>query len=261
MRDFTTEKYKQLLSTLRIAGYRFSTLEEFANGETAGKVCILRHDVDARPEAATIIAELEQSMGIRASYYFRAVLPSNRPDCIQRVVKAGHELGYHYEDLALAKGDCEEAWEHFQQKLVYFRQFYPVKTICAHGSPRSAYDNRDLWDYFDYKSLGVICEPYLDVDFRETLYLTDTGRRWDGYKFAIRDKIPYSQESWKERGLVFHTTNDIIQAAQSGRLPEHILLSTHPQRWSNTYSRWFWEYCSQEVKNQMKRAMIGVRGG
>ena len=259
MRDFTLEKYKLLLATLRKTGYRFVALEDYVSGDDSGKVCILRHDVDMRPECAVTMALAEKETGVRASYYFRVGLQSNRPQCIKQVVDAGHELGYHYEDYVLNGGVREEAWEHFCRKLEYFRQFYPVRTICAHGSPRSSLDNRKMWDFYDYREVGVICEPYLDLDYRHVLYLTDTGRRWDGYKMSIRDKIPYAQEQWKASGLTYHSTDDIILAAQEGRLPEQLMLSTHPQRWVGNKKEWLWELGSQEVKNRVKQLVMKVR--
>jgi len=36
---------------------------------------------------------------------------------------------------------------------------------------------------------GIIAEPYFDMDFKEVLYLTDTGRRWDGDRVSVRDKV------------------------------------------------------------------------
>jgi hypothetical protein len=83
-----------------------------------------------------------------------------------------------------------------------------------HGSPRSKWDSRRIWDKYDYRKLGVIGEPYFDIDFNEVFYLTDTGRRWDGWKVSLRDKIP-QQEQWKKQGLVFHSTSEIIQAAKT----------------------------------------------
>ena len=50
----------------------------------------------------------------------------------------------------------------------------------------------------------------LDTDFGTTLYLTDTGRRWDGYKVSVRDKIEGYQEEWNAKGWSFHSTDDII---------------------------------------------------
>jgi hypothetical protein len=44
-----------------------------------------------------------------------------------------------------------------------------------HGSPLSRINNLDLWQTHDYRDLGIAGEPYLDVDFTQVFYLTDTG--------------------------------------------------------------------------------------
>ena len=81
-----------------------------------------------------------------------------------------------------------------------------------HGSPRSKWDSKDLWKKYNYRDYGIIGEPYFDVNFDNMFYLTDTGRRWDGWKVSVRDKVP-QQEQWKEQGLVFHATQDIIRSS------------------------------------------------
>ncbi len=83
----------------------------------------------------------------------------------------------------------ELAIEDFERNLEKLRKFYPVKTICMHGSPLSKWDNRDLWKRYNYRDFGIIAEPYFDIDFGEVLYLTDTGRRWDGDRVSVRDKV------------------------------------------------------------------------
>ena len=47
---------------------------------------------------------------------------------------------------------------------------------------------RDLWKKYNYRDFGIIGEPYFDVDYSKVLYLTDTGRRWDGDKVNVRDR-------------------------------------------------------------------------
>ena len=39
------------------------------------------------------------------------------------------------------------------------------------------------------KSLDLVGEPYYDLNYKDILYLTDTGRCWDGYKYSVRDKV------------------------------------------------------------------------
>lgn len=245
--DFTLKIYKQLLETLKQNGYSFYTFEEYCNGKISGKFVILRHDVDLRAGHSVATAKVEVALGIRASYYFRVVPESNQPDKIKTIASLGHEIGYHYEDLSIFGGRAEKAIIHFEVQLKYFRQFYSVKTVCMHGSPRSKYDNRDVWKTYNYRDFGIIGEPYFDIDFDEIFYLTDTGRCWDGQKYSVRDKV---KSEFKQS---FHATNDLIEAAKSSTLPMKIMITTHPQRWTDNLPEWILELILQNIKNVVKR--------
>lgn len=258
-RDFTLETYTRLLHTLIEANYAFCTFEDYCEHRSAWETrrfVILRHDVDLKAKNALAVAKIEHGLGIVASYYFRVVEQSNKPEFIREIAALGHEIGYHYEDMSMCEGDVDRAITHFKDQLEYFRQFCPVKTICMHGAPRSKYDGRDLWKNYDYHDYGIIGEPYFDVDFSKVFYLTDTGRRWDGFNVSVRDKIPIYQDQWVKDGLVFHSTNDLIQAAQWGTLPERMMMTTHPQRWTDVWSEWLMEKSFQSIKNVVKRMMV-----
>jgi len=205
--DFTLKIYKQLLFEIQQVGYEFITFEEYCEGKRPTKFVILRHDVDLRAGHSLATAQAEAALGIKASYFFRVVPQSNQPDKIMVMAALGHEIGYHYEDLSLFKGDMKAAVAHFEKQLAHFRQFYPVRTVCMHGSPASRYDNRDLWKQYNYRDFGVVGEPYFDVDFEDVFYLTDTGRCWDGDKYSVRDKV---KSSFTQS---YHSTTDIIRAA------------------------------------------------
>lgn len=258
--DFTLKKYKSLLQTLLHQDYRFQTFEDYLSNRVEGKVVVLRHDVDKKPYNSLAVAEIENALGIKASYYFRIVPQSNDADVIRRIVELGHEIGYHYEDLSLAKGDLDKAIAHFGSSLDYFRQFYPVVTICMHGSPTSKFDNRSIWGLFSYREYGIIGEPYFDIDFSDMFYITDTGRRWDGYKVSVRDKIPKFQDEWTRQNLVFRTTDDIIQALNAAALPDRLMMTTHPQRWTDNRVLWLKEWCFQGMKNVVKGLLIKLKG-
>lgn len=255
-RDFTLEKYIALLQGFQNAGFCIATFEEYCQGFEHDRFVILRHDVDLKPENSLVIAQIEHSLSINASYYFRVVKQSNRPEIIKEIVGLGHEIGYHYEDMTICGGDVEKAIVHFKEWLAYFRQFYPVKTICMHGSPRSRFDGRDLWKHYDYHEFGVIGEPYFDVDFSNVFYLTDTGRRWDGYNVSLRDKIPVYQDEWIKGGLVYHTTNDILKALEEDSFPKRLMMTTHPQRWTDDVGQWMKERMVQSAKNTVKGIMV-----
>lgn len=258
MKDFSLDIYRTLLETLQAKGYQLISYRDYVmtSCRKDEKFVILRHDVDAKPENSLKTAQIEKSLGAKATYYFRVGKESNNPEVIRAIVALGHEIGYHYEDMSLCGGDIDKAYDHFQTWLEYFRQYYAVETICMHGAPTSKWDGKDLWKKYDYKALGIIGEPYMDTDFSDVFYLTDTGRCWDGYKVSVRDKIPEFQDEWTKAGLTWHTTSQLMAAIEQGRLPKHVMMTTHPQRWTNQKGAWFKEAITQKLKNIIKRILL-----
>ena len=239
--DFTLAKYKELLVALK--GYGDITL---------------RHDVDLKPLNSLATAKIESELGWKAVYYFRAVPESWDEDVIRQIAALGHEIGYHYESLTTCNGDVDAAWEDFKINLAKLAAVTgkPVTKICMHGSPKSKWDSKDIWRKYDYRSVGVEYEPYLDTDFSKTFYLTDTGRRWDGYKVSVRDRVPEYQELWIKAKLTYHSTDDVIRAIRGGNLPKTVMFTTHPQRWNDSFGPWICELFLQNAKNMVKRLKI-----
>lgn len=191
---------------------------------------ILRHDVDLRNYAALRLAKAEAKMGISSTYFFRVVKQSYNPRVIRQIVDMGHEIGYHYEDLASHNGDYDQAIKSFETNLKMFKKFYPVKTVCMHGSSGSPYDNRDLWKRYSLSDYGLICEPYLNINYDKVLYLSDTGRRWNGFKMSLRDNVKSAYD------YNFFGTKDILKAIDT--LPNQILFTAHPEQWVDNLPEW-----------------------
>jgi hypothetical protein len=249
MTDFTLTKYTELLDTLIEKGYSFQTFEQFVKAPKE-RVVVLRHDVDARANNSLDFARIQAERGVVGTYYFRAIPQSWNEPMVREMVSLGHEIGYHYECLTTCGGIMEQALKNFALNLEEFRKVCPITTICMHGSPMSKYDSRDLWKNASYRDYGIIAEPYFDVDFDKVFYLTDTGRRWDGEKFSVRDKVK------SEFNLQFRTTDEIIAACRNNALPQQIMFTFHPQRWTNSPLLWIIEYISQRSKNLIKRAFF-----
>jgi hypothetical protein len=301
--DFTITTYNKLLTSLQSQGFSFTTFAQYllsssnrtksneqrtknnesgttnTEQQTPNKLIILRHDVDDKKLNSLKFAQIQAEKGIKGTYYFRAVPASWDEHIIREISEMSHEVGYHYENMDTCKGDTELAWDDFRRNLEKLIKLVPVTTICMHGSPRSKYDNKDLWKKYDYRTLGILGEPYFDVDFNKVFYLTDTGRRWDGWKVSVRDKMP-QQVEWIKQGLVFHSTNDIIKALSyrtlSGakmrsmsevemrsmsevELPDKIMMTFHPQRWTDKPLPWLKELVFQGVKNQVKKVLVQTK--
>lgn len=268
MRDFTTDRLFLLLSSLKSAGYGFTTVAGYLSDPTSPAV-ILRHDVDARPGNSLRCAELENRLGISGTYYFRTVPAAWDDKVVSEIHRLGHEIGYHYEDLAAAGGNFERAIENFGRNLAKLRHLAPVETICMHGSPLSKYDNRLLWEKYNYRDFGISGEPYFDLDFNKVFYLTDTGRSWNGERFNLRDRVTRTREKSQPAGPdqervfptsqagTFSNTMDILRELEKNRLPSIIMITIHPQRWNNEYIPWMKELLAQNMKNVVKSLIRG----
>lgn len=242
--DFTINSYQRLLNALVEARYSFQDFDSFLK-IPEGKSIVLRHDVDLMPQNSLAFAKIQAEKGVKGVYYFRAVPESWDERIIKEIRALGHEIGYHYECLTTTKGNIELGIKDFEKNLTALRKLAPVSTICMHGSPMSPYDSKDLWKHFNYRDFGIVGEPYFDVDFNKVFYLTDTGRKWDGDKVSVRDKVNSSFN------LSFHTTDEIILAIDT--LPKQIMFTFHPQRWNSLGYHWLKELCLQSLKNGIKK--------
>ncbi len=200
MKDFTMTLYKQLLHSLIELEHSFKTLEAYIQSPLE-KIVIIRHDVDLIPQNALEMAKIENELGIRASYYFRIVSDVFDKEIIKKIAEMGHEIGYHYEVLSKTKGNLSKGIELFKNELNEFRKIVDIKTISMHGSPLSKWDSRKLWEKYNYRDFGIIGEPYFDIDFNEVLYLTDTGRRWDGESYNVRDRVRGERQGARGEGI------------------------------------------------------------
>ncbi len=251
-RDFTLAIYGKLLDAFQRSGHRFSTFSDHIL-EPKERAILLRHDVDDRKLHSLAFARMQHQRGIVGTYYFRCVPQSFDKEVMREIHDLGHEVGYHYEEMDLCSGDPVRAYELFRTNLEAFRSVVPITSICMHGSPRSPYDNKALWDRYDYKQHGIVGEPYFDLDFERMAYYTDTGRCWDGGSFSVRDRIPGSGKS------EFHGTAEMIAAIVQGGFPALAMLNFHPQRWTDDHSLWIRDKYVQYAKNYAKYGLIRWR--
>ncbi len=259
--DFTLKTYRKLLMALKNAGYKFLTFEEWCESKIDDKIVILRHDIDLKADRSLAIARIEKEYGIKSSFYFRAGKSKKQTNCIKQIVALGHEIGYHYHELSTFKGDYIKSIEYFKNQLAYFRQFYPVRTICMHGSPASKYDNRDLWKQYNYNDFGIVGEPYFDFLAQpQAVYFTDTARMWDGEKYNVRDKAIGERviQTEENHTPLIHSTTDLIGWIETSAATP-IMITSHPQRWTENAVEWLLEFIFQSLKNRLKRLLIIFR--
>lgn len=222
LNDFTTKRYGRLLDAIDENNWTVYTVEEYLTVPCPpDEFVILRHDVDRKVENALTLARLETERGISSSYFFRTSTFDR--DAVREIEQLGHEVGYHYEDLAATDGDYPAARRRFLANLTRFRAVADVTTVSPHGSPLSSQYNPDLWDgrIEELKALGIRGEAGLSIDAgqeSDIAYISDVGRTWS-------TELPTVGE--------IETTGDLTTALRVKPCPG-LYLNVHPGRWTDS---------------------------
>ena len=244
MKDFTTQKYIQLLEAVNESKIQTYGINDWLMNNPERGI-LIRHDVDRKSENSLLIAEREHDYNIKSTFYFRITKGSFNIDIIKKISKLGHEIGYHYEDLSLAGGDYENAIKLFEENLQKFRELVQINTIAMHGRPFSKFDNRDLWKKFNFKDFGILSEAFLSIDYKDIYYFTDTGRSWNPNSVNLRDKVN------NQLSENINSTDDLIEFIKKNKSGK-IAIVSHPERWSNRFIEYYKNYIFDSLVNIAK---------
>ena len=101
---FTHEGYRQMMTGLTDAGYRFLSFPEAAGALAQDSpFVLLRHDIDMDVAPALQLAEIEAALGISATYFFMVrtesynLFSAAASQTISRILQLGHHLGLHFD--------------------------------------------------------------------------------------------------------------------------------------------------------------------
>jgi len=251
MIDFTLNAYKAYLDAISNSYSNIITFDRYLReGKSLEAFCIIRHDVDRRPYRALNMAEIEHTMGISSTYYFRFKNHTFIPDIISDIYQLGHEIGYHYESLSDAQGNMESAFRNFEYHLSKFNKIVPVSTIAMHGRPFSPHNNIDMWKDPERRKVlheryGILGEVYINIDYSNVLYMTDTGRNWKMMKSNRRDHV------LSNISLEFETGKQFVNYLKAKPHPK-LILQIHPERWTDNLPAYAIQWIADKITNLAK---------
>lgn len=174
-------EYARLLTQLQEQGYTFLTVAGLAAAVKSGTLpalaCVIRMDVDTDLWTARHMFEVEEALGVRATYYLR--LRPFDANLARRIAAHGTEVGFHYEELATVakrrglrnKADVDaflpKIREEFAANINWFAEqvgFWP-KTIASHGhfiNRKLGIPNHYAIDRTLRERFGIMAEAYDD---------------------------------------------------------------------------------------------------
>jgi len=169
--------YARQLHTAKQKGYALGGVSDFwLDQKDSGPLVVLRHDVDVMKIGVEETLRIEQSLGAKATYYFR--WSSADDQTVSFVKKAGFEVGLHFETLALLAEErrlsdpmdvtaeiLSEAKGRLKDEIKLFRERFdvPCRTIASHGHTanyRIQMSNNQLIGPDDYSFFDIDLEAY-----------------------------------------------------------------------------------------------------
>lgn len=252
--DFTLGKFCDIVDAGLDADYNVGGVSDLFEGKLDTPFIVLRHDVDRRPGQALDMARAEAKRGIRASYYFRYVPSSFDEDIIREIAAMGHEVGYHYEDWYAKRYDLAAAKAHFEEQIARLNAIdgVTVGTICMHGSPLSRDNNMTIWDHISFEDYGLK-DCIMSQDYSGFAFFTDSGRTFGETSANLRDELG-NADLYPD----VKTTPDVCQFIRDKRA-DKIMVSCHPERWTDKPVAWSSQFAKDQAVNMIKRGLRVAR--
>ena len=165
--NFSYNHYLEILEKFKEKGYKFGIFGGIYNS----KVVYLRHDLDHSIEKAVPMADLERTVGAKATYCLRFSSPfdnmfsKNNREAIKKIIDRGHVIGLHFE---------REAWdgkmqEEIEKQFGILEMYFPYREIVSFHRPQEDIFNKDFQNF-----INTYEKPY----FEDVVYLSDSTGNW-----------------------------------------------------------------------------------
>lgn len=213
--NFSYDFYKELLSDLLLSRENLC-IKDLSDPDIERAFLVLRHDIDYSPEAALQMAELEASMGVKATYYllfsssYYNLLSEEYIQFPKKLAELGHEVGLHYDVNILeimGKDDLINVLK-LQSNFLSELAGSEVKSISMHNPSISGID------------------PFKETKFNEAKFV-------NAYNNHYTNKMAYFSDScgaWRD---------NFVECLSKRDFPAQMQLLVHPFFWgTNSITRW-----------------------
>lgn len=215
------KEYAELIKMFQENNYQFIRVKDYKKllEIDTQKYIILRHDIDSDIHIARKLFEIEKSMNIKATYYFR--LSTIDKKLMQEIIEYGSEVGYHYEELAQYCKDHKIIAKDFAREHIADMQSEMIKNI-----KKMEKDNNlkieSIASHGDFvnRKINILNKEVYDEKLKEKLKLIEAYdiEKYIDFRTADRMYPIY----WKENPRV---------AIQQNK--KRVLILTHPRWWNS----------------------------
>ena len=203
---FTIAHYAEIVKLAKDMGFQFILhRDEFVESR---KDIIWRHDVEFSPDIALKMAEIENELGVQASYFFQIhsefynTLERYVSDLLYKIRDLGHHIGLHYDSHYYNVNDEEKLERTLSIDRAYFEQVFDIKL--------------DTFSFHETTPFILGCQ--------KEMY----GGMLNVYSKKIKDNYQYCADStgfWRY---------EILDEVLRDERVRHLHVLTHDAMWSET---------------------------
>ena len=183
--NFTYNHYKEAINTAKDLGFSFLSMHDFMTRKPKGKFIIMRHDVDISIRHALKMAQEENSLGIKSTYFIRInkildAFSKKNSGMLRRIAKLGHEIGLHYDSDVINIKDFKAYLLNKKRKLenvvgvkIYGAALHKVKRLDGTKEIKELNFIEQFLNEFDLRY-----DAYSRKFLNGTIYISDSARHW-----------------------------------------------------------------------------------
>lgn len=240
---FNYSHYKDALRSGLNNKYKFLTCEQYYDYKKENRIrkniCVLRHDIDIKPQNALFFGRIENELGIKSTYFFRVnaneynMLGYTTFLVIKELIELGHEIGLHIEPMDFETVTGMNPLENvlLNKEIIEKITNRKIRGVACHND----FTNDNNLDFFKTYSLKDINFDYEAYDQNEFNLFNESTYVSDSYSFG-----------WKSYSNgVLRESNMCMCQFFKNEIPNLYIL-THPHNWYENH------YHTQEISGFMK---------
>lgn len=175
--DFTLDNYRKIFSIAK-EKYRFIGYDEINDKE---KQVLLRHDVDFSLIGAETLAQIENALGIKSTYFIFAhsegynLYETSMSKIVKRIINLGHDIGLHVDF-----GFYKEMYEGKNAEEVAIKEIEEIECVFGCNVKAVSFHNPELLGVLNLKTdwFANVVNAYSEKIFSTYKYCSDSNGYW-----------------------------------------------------------------------------------
>lgn len=238
---FSWHQYHLLLEELKKDRYEVIPVHLMSSYDNPDKIAVcMRHDVDIHIFKALEMALIEQSAGIRSTYFILATAPYygefkkgkiKRHQCMEsyyrEIADMGHEIGIHNDLLTVMIQEKTDPYLFNLEELDFYRSLgIPIYGTAAHGSEIAGKTVRNYEIFSDFAKNNRVHYGGKEYPIG-TRSLRDYGFSYESYFVGTNKYYSDLEGKWQKK----YRFDYILEMLRSSEPGDRVQILTHPVWW------------------------------